>query len=177
MAIVKPSWLKVKAPLSKEYDEILQFSIVDLYKGVVFNEYIKPRKCKSWKDTEAIHHITPEMVKDCFTINAHQATTPSSSKRYNALTVADAFGLNNVSSVPSVFSLAILFLVTPHTVTNAHQITILPVDCSTIAFTAAEAFGLNIVSKLPSVFNLAIKFLATHHIVVNDHQAITFPSD
>ena len=23
------------------YDEILQFSIVDLYKGVVFNEYIK----------------------------------------------------------------------------------------------------------------------------------------
>ena len=26
------------------YDEILQFSIVDLYKGVVFNEYIKPRK-------------------------------------------------------------------------------------------------------------------------------------
>ena len=35
---------------------------------------IKPRKCKSWKDTEAIHHITPEMVKDCFTINAHQAT-------------------------------------------------------------------------------------------------------
>lgn len=31
------------------YDEILQFSIVDLYKGVVFNEYIKPRKCKSWK--------------------------------------------------------------------------------------------------------------------------------
>ena len=56
------------------YDEILQFSIVDLYKGVVFNEYIKPRKCKSWKDTEAIHHITPEMVKDCFTINAHQAT-------------------------------------------------------------------------------------------------------
>lgn len=56
------------------YDEILQFSIVDLYKGVVFNEYIKPRKCKSWKDTEAIHHITPEIVKDCFTINAHQAT-------------------------------------------------------------------------------------------------------
>ena len=56
------------------YDEILQFSIVDLYKGVVFNEYIKPRKCKSWKDTEAIHHITPAMVKDCFTINAYQAT-------------------------------------------------------------------------------------------------------
>ena len=41
------------------YDEILQFSIVDLYKGVVFNEYIKPRKCKSWKDTEAINHKTP----------------------------------------------------------------------------------------------------------------------
>lgn len=55
------------------YDEILQFSIVDLYKGIIFNEYIKPKKCKSWKDTESIHHITPEMVKDCFTINAHKA--------------------------------------------------------------------------------------------------------
>lgn len=52
------------------YDEILQFSIIDLYVGVVFNEYIKPRWCKSWKDTEPIHHITPKMVENCFTINS-----------------------------------------------------------------------------------------------------------
>lgn len=56
------------------YDEILQFSIVDLAQGVIFNEYIKPKRCKSWKDTEAIHHITPEMVKSCGTINTHQST-------------------------------------------------------------------------------------------------------
>ena len=31
------------------YDEILQFSIVDLYKGVVFNEYIKPENVNRGK--------------------------------------------------------------------------------------------------------------------------------
>ena len=54
------------------YDEILQLSIVDLHEGVIFDEYFKPRKCKSWKDTESIHHITPEMVKDCFNIFSYQ---------------------------------------------------------------------------------------------------------
>lgn len=44
------------------YDDIIQFSIVDLYEGVIFNKYIKPRKVKSWKDTEEIHHITPAML-------------------------------------------------------------------------------------------------------------------
>lgn len=50
------------------YDEILQFSLIDLYKGVQFNNYIKPLKCTSWKSTEPIHHITPNMVKNCFSI-------------------------------------------------------------------------------------------------------------
>lgn len=53
-----------------KYDEILQLSIIDLYKGVLFNEYIKPKRCKSWKDTESIHHITPQMVENCFTMSA-----------------------------------------------------------------------------------------------------------
>ena len=54
------------------YDEILQFSIIDLHDGVLFNEYIKPTKCKSWKNTEAVHHITPKMVENCYNMNVHR---------------------------------------------------------------------------------------------------------
>ncbi len=53
-----------------EHDEILQLSIVDMKKGKVFNEYIRPIRCQSWKETESIHHITPKMVKNCATINS-----------------------------------------------------------------------------------------------------------
>lgn len=50
-------------------DEILQMSLVSINEGVLFNEYFKPLRCKSWKDTEKIHHITVDMVKDAHTLN------------------------------------------------------------------------------------------------------------
>ncbi len=53
-------------------DEILQLTLVDMFKGVIFNEYIRPKKCKSWKETEKIHHITPEMVQHCPTLKDFQ---------------------------------------------------------------------------------------------------------
>ena len=74
------------------YDEILQFSIIDLYKGFVFNEYIKPRKCKSWKDTENIHHITPQMVQNCFTIGAFRSEIKNIFKRADMVV---GYGIEN----------------------------------------------------------------------------------
>lgn len=49
-------------------DDIIQFSLLDFKKGILFDEYMAPRKVKSWKETEEIHNITPEMVEDKPTI-------------------------------------------------------------------------------------------------------------
>lgn len=48
--------------------EILQFSAVWATGREAFNRYVRPTHAKSWERTEAIHHITPEMVKDAETI-------------------------------------------------------------------------------------------------------------
>lgn len=73
-------------------DEILQFTLVDLYKGIVFNKYIKPEKCTAWKETEKVHHITPAMVQDCSPLSSYRRSI----KRY--LTNADmivGYGIEN----------------------------------------------------------------------------------
>ncbi len=45
-------------------DEVLQISIIDENYNTLINEYCKPEHITSWKEAEAIHGITPEMVKD-----------------------------------------------------------------------------------------------------------------
>ena len=44
-------------------DEILQLSIIDGNGEVLFNEYIKPQRLKTWENAQAIHGISPEMVE------------------------------------------------------------------------------------------------------------------
>ena len=51
-----------------ENPELLQFSAVWANGREAINRYIRPVHAKSWKRTEAIHHITPDMVKDAETI-------------------------------------------------------------------------------------------------------------
>ena len=45
-------------------DELLQLSIINKDKKILFNEYFKPEKIKEWKDTEKIHGITPKFVNN-----------------------------------------------------------------------------------------------------------------
>lgn len=49
----------------KFWDDILQVSIIDFEGNVLFNRYMKPVKVTEWPQAEAIHGISPEMVKDC----------------------------------------------------------------------------------------------------------------
>lgn len=49
----------------KSWDDILQVSIIDFEGNVLFNKYMKPVKVTEWPQAEAIHGISPEMVKDC----------------------------------------------------------------------------------------------------------------
>lgn len=51
--------------VSYENDEILQVSIINASNGeTLFNSYIRPCFKKTWKESERIHNISPEMVKD-----------------------------------------------------------------------------------------------------------------
>lgn len=52
-------------------DEIVQLSIIDGNGKVLFNEYFKPLHRRSWRDAEAVHGISPEMVKDKLPITYH----------------------------------------------------------------------------------------------------------
>ena len=45
-------------------DEVLQISIIDGMYNTLLNEYCKPDTITEWKEAEAVHGITPEMVKD-----------------------------------------------------------------------------------------------------------------
>lgn len=51
-----------------EHDEVLSVSIVNGRGEVVFDSLVRPEHTKRWKRTEAIHGITPEMVKDAPTL-------------------------------------------------------------------------------------------------------------
>lgn len=45
-------------------DEILQISVIDEKYNTLLNEYCKPDTIQEWKEAEAVHGITKEMVKD-----------------------------------------------------------------------------------------------------------------
>ena len=45
-------------------DEILQLSIINENEEVLFSDYIRPVRHKTWNEAEKINHISPEMVKD-----------------------------------------------------------------------------------------------------------------
>lgn len=48
----------------REDDEIIQLSIIDLEKEILFNEYIKPKVITEWEDAYKIHKISSEMLED-----------------------------------------------------------------------------------------------------------------
>ena len=50
--------------LDAKTDEILQLSILSEDGEVLFNNYFRPTKHTSWPDSEKIHHISYDMVKD-----------------------------------------------------------------------------------------------------------------
>ncbi len=51
--------------------EILDLSIVNAKDEVLFNEYIRPKHHASWPEAERVHHISPEMLAEKGTIDAH----------------------------------------------------------------------------------------------------------
>lgn len=55
--------------LDSNVDEILQVAIVSANGETLYNKYFKPQNHTEWKEAEAVNHITPEMVKDCPTID------------------------------------------------------------------------------------------------------------
>ena len=51
--------------LDPETDELLRVSILDAdTKRVLYNEYFRPERTKSWPEAEAVNHISPDMVAD-----------------------------------------------------------------------------------------------------------------
>ena len=55
--------------LNEWLDEILQISIMNDKGEILMNEYVKPFELKEWPEAERIHGITPEMVKNCHTLD------------------------------------------------------------------------------------------------------------
>lgn len=49
------------------HDEVLSVTLTDGTGATVFDSLVRPVRKKKWKDTEKIHGITPEMVKDAAT--------------------------------------------------------------------------------------------------------------
>lgn len=50
--------------LQPDTDELLQLSIIDATGEVLYDSYFKPANADSWKEAEAVNHISPEMVKN-----------------------------------------------------------------------------------------------------------------
>lgn len=50
------------------HDEILSITIVDGFGELIMDTLVRPERTKSWKRTEEIHKITPDMVKDAPTL-------------------------------------------------------------------------------------------------------------
>ena len=59
--------------LDSTWDEILQLSVIDGNGKVLFDEYIKPSHRRTWRNAEAIHGISPGMVKNKQPITNHKA--------------------------------------------------------------------------------------------------------
>ncbi len=52
-----------------DHDEILSITIVDGFGKIIMDTLVRPVSTKSWKRTEEIHKITPDMVKDAPTLS------------------------------------------------------------------------------------------------------------
>ena len=50
------------------HDEILSITIVDGFGDLILDTLVRPVHTKSWRKTEEIHKITPDMVKDAPTL-------------------------------------------------------------------------------------------------------------
>ena len=50
------------------HDEILSITIVNGFGELVMDTLVRPVRKKKWKDSEKIHHISPEMVQDAPTL-------------------------------------------------------------------------------------------------------------
>ena len=50
-------------------DEIVEIAIVDGCNNILLHSYVKPDNHSQWPEAEAIHHITPDMVKDAPSIS------------------------------------------------------------------------------------------------------------
>lgn len=85
--------------------------------------------------------------------------------------------LNDVSSVPSAFNLAIRDLALPETCEKIPMMTIFPSGCISNSSTRefGHTQGLNEVSSVPSAFNLAILFLVVQLYCVKIPDTIIFP--
>ena len=50
-------------------DEIVSISIMDGMRNTLLDTYVRPTSAKSWPESEAIHGISPSMVRGCPTID------------------------------------------------------------------------------------------------------------
>lgn len=60
--------------LDAKNDEILQLTILSDNGEILFNEYIRPTNHTEWAESEKIHHISYDMVKDGAPISYHKKT-------------------------------------------------------------------------------------------------------
>ena len=51
-----------------DHDEILSITVVDGFGNLILNSYVRPTHTRSWRRTEKIHGITPDMVVDAPTL-------------------------------------------------------------------------------------------------------------
>ena len=49
--------------VNNELDEVLEITILDGNFNILLNTYVKPIFTTSWKNAEAVHHISYDMVK------------------------------------------------------------------------------------------------------------------
>lgn len=53
-------------------NELLQVSIIDYNANILFDEYIRPKREKSWREAELINGISPDMVSECLAIDKYR---------------------------------------------------------------------------------------------------------
>lgn len=55
--------------VNNELDEVLEITILDGNFNILLNTYVKPIFTTSWKNAEAVHHISYDMVKNKWTLS------------------------------------------------------------------------------------------------------------
>lgn len=74
-----------------DHDEILSITIVDGNGTTIMDTLVKPEHKKSWKQTEKIHGITPDMVQDASTM---KELAPQVREIFNACDHLIAYGVS-----------------------------------------------------------------------------------